>query len=94
MEVSSIHQNPIVNVELSSFFKTKLASVVVDSFEDVVDVVMHCSHSVEPFLCNRVGEFVVIIKVYNGWIKTRETSVEGEFVGSGGCGIITKFCKR
>ena len=39
-------------------------------------------------------EFVVVIKVYGAWIKAIETSIGGEFVGSGGCGIIGKFCQR
>ena len=67
---------------------------MVDALEDVVDVVVHYSHSVEPFFCGRRGEFVVVIKVYGASIKAIETSIRGEFVGSGGCGIIGKFCKR
>ena len=72
----------------------KVASFVVDSFEDVVDGVMHCSPSIELFLCSRGKGFVALIKVYGMWIKAIETSVEGEFLGSGGCGIIGKFCER
>ena len=67
---------------------------MVDAFEDVVDMVVHCSHSVEPFFCSRGGEFVVVIEVYGGWIKAIETSIRGEFVDSGGCGIVGKFCER
>ena len=70
------------------------ASFIVDALEDVVCMVVHCSHSVEPFFCSRGGEFVVVIEVYGGWIKAIETSIRGEFVGSGGCGIIGKFCTR
>ena len=40
------------------------ASFIVDVLEDVVDVVVHCSHSREAFFCGRGGEFVVIIEVY------------------------------
>ena len=69
----------------------KGASFVVDLFEDVVDVVMHCSHSVKPFFCNGGKEFVVVIEVYGAWIKAIETSVGEEFVGSSGCSIIGKF---
>ena len=39
-------------------------------------------------------EFVDVIKVHGAWIKAIETSIVGEFVGSGGCGIIGKFCQR
>ena len=64
MEVSTINQNPIINVELFSFFNMSGTSFVVDSFEDVVDVVVHSSHSIEQFFCSGRGEFVVVIKVY------------------------------
>ena len=58
-----------------------------------MDVVMHCSHFVEPFFCSRGGEFVVVIEVYGAWIKAIKTSIWGEFVGRGGCGIVGKFCE-
>ena len=93
MEVSSINQDPIVNIEVSSVFYIKVASFVVDSFEHVVDVVMQCTHSVEPFFCSGGGEFVVVIEVYGTWIKAIETSIWGEFVGRGGYGIAGKFCE-
>ena len=67
---------------------------MVDTFENDMDVVVHCSHSIKPFFCSRGAEFIVIIKVYSVWIKAIETSVGGEFVGSGGCGMIGKFCER
>ena len=67
---------------------------MVDTFEVVVDMVVHGSHSVEPFFCGRRGEFVVVINVYGAYMKAIETSVGGEFVGSGGCSIMGKFCER
>ena len=93
MEVSSINQDPIVNIEVSSFFHIKIALFVVDSFADVVDVVMHCSHSAKAFFCGGGGEFIVVIQMYGAWIKAIETSVWGEFVGRGGCSIAGKFCE-
>ena len=72
----------------------KVALFVVDLLQDIVDMFMHCSHSVEPFFCDGGGEFEVIIEMYGAWIKATETSVGGEFVGSGACGIIGKFCER
>ena len=63
MKLSSINQDPIVDVEVSRFYNMKVALFVLDSFEDVVDVVMHYCSSVKPFLCIGVGEFVVVIKV-------------------------------
>ena len=94
MKASSVNQDPIGYIEVSSFFNMKVASFVVHSFEYIVHMFIHCSHSVEPFFCGGGGEFVVVIEVYGAWIKAIETSIRGEFVGSGGCGIIGKFCKR
>ena len=70
------------------------ASFIVDALEDIVDMVVHYSHSVELFFCGGGGEFVVVIEVYGAYINAIETSVGGEFVGSGGCSIIGKFCER
>ena len=67
---------------------------MVDTLDDLVDIIVHCSPSVEPFFCGGGGKFVVVIEVYGAWIKAIETSVRGELVASGGCGIIGKFCKR
>ena len=94
MEVLPINQNPIVNVELSRFFNMQGASFIVDALEDIVDMVVHYSHSVELFFCGGGGEFVVVIEVYGVWIKAIETSIREEFVGSGGYGIVGKFCER
>ena len=68
------------------------ASFIVDALEDIVDVVVHCSHSVETFFCSGRREFIVVIEVYSAWIKAIETSIRREFVGSGACGIMGKFC--
>ena len=66
---------------------------MVDTFEDVADMVVHRSHSVEAFFCGGRVEFAVVIQVYSAWIKAIKTSVGGEFVGSGGCSIVGKFCE-
>ena len=70
------------------------ASFIVDVLEHVMDVVVHCSHSVEPFFFSGRAEFVVVIEVYGVWVKGIETATRGEFVGSCSCGIVGKFCKR
>ena len=70
------------------------ASFMVDALEDVVDMVVYCSHSVEPLFCGGGGDLVVVMQVDGAWIEAIETSISGEFVGSGGCGIIGKFCER
>ena len=67
---------------------------MLDALEDVMDMVVYCSHSVEPFFCGWRVEFVLVIEVYGAWIKAIETSIRVEFVGSGGRGIVGKFCKR
>ena len=67
---------------------------MVDSFKDVVDVIVYCSHSIEPFFSSGGRVFVVVIGVYGAWIIALETAVGGEFVGSGGCGLIGKSCER
>ena len=94
MEVSLIDQNSIINAELSRFFNMQGALFMVDAFEDVLDIVVYCSHSVKAFFRGGEGEFVVVIEVYCLWIKTIETSISGEFVGRGGCAIVGKFCER
>ena len=94
LEVSSINQNPIVDVELASIFNIQGSSFMVVTLENVVDMVVHYSHSVEPFFCSGGGEFVVVIEVYGAWIKAIETSVGGECVGRGGCSIIGKLWER
>ena len=62
LKLSSINQNPSVNVELSSFFNVKGAFFMVHILEYVVDVDVYCSHSVETFFCSRRGEFIVITR--------------------------------
>ena len=94
LQVLSATQDPIINVEVSSFFNMKGASFVVDSFEYVVDVVMHCSNSVKPFFCRRGGGCVVVIKVHGAWIKAIETSVGRKFVGSRGYNIKARLYEK
>ena len=63
MEVLFVNENPITNVELCSIFNMKCAAFRVNAFEDIMDVIVYCSHSVKTFFCSRSGEFVVIIEV-------------------------------
>ena len=94
LEVSSLNQHPIVDVEVSGCFNMKCALFIVDTFGDVVDVVVHYTHLVEPFFCGRRGEFIVVIKVYGVLIPAKETSAGGEVVGSSSCTTIGKVYKR
>ena len=67
---------------------------MVDMLEGIVYLVVHCCHSIQPFFgCGR-GEFVVVIEVYGARVEAVETSVGGEFVSSGGYGIVGKFGER
>ena len=69
-------------------------SCIVDAFDDVMDMVMHCSYSIEPFFRSRRREFVVVIEVHSAWIEATSTFVAAEFVGSSSYSVIGKFCKR
>ena len=67
---------------------------MVNMLEGIVYLVVHCCHSIYPFFgCGR-AEFVVVIEVYGAGVKAIETSVRGEFVGSGSCGVVGKFGER
>ena len=70
------------------------ALFVVDTLEDVVDMFVHNSNSVEPLFCGGRADFIVVIEPYGAWITAVKTSVGAEFVGSGGSGIIGGFCER
>ena len=94
LEIWSINHNPLLNIEVPGFLNMNGTSFVVDSFEDVMDMVVHSSHSYKLFFCSGGGEFVVVGEVYGTWIKAIETSVWREFVGSGGYGVVSKFCER
>ena len=52
MEVSTINQDSIVNVTIFGFLNMKGSSFVVDTFEDIVDVIVYYSHSVQPLFCS------------------------------------------
>ena len=46
LKVPSINQYPIVDVELSCFLDVKGTSFVVDVFEGIVYLVVHCCHAI------------------------------------------------
>ena len=50
-------------------------SFIVDSFENIVYVVMYYSDCIKPFFYRARGDFIVIVKVYDAWIKAIETSI-------------------
>ena len=94
LKVLSINVNPIVNVELSSFFNMKSPLFIIDTSEDVMDVVVYSSHYVKPFFGGLRGEFIVFTAVCSARVKCIVSSLSGEFVRSCGCGLGGKFCKR
>ena len=57
----SVNQDSIVDIEVSGFFNVKDACFVVYLFEDVVDVVVYCTYSVEPFFYSGEGEFIGVV---------------------------------
>ena len=75
MEVLSVNHDPIIVVELCSLFNIQGSSFMVDTLGDIVYMVVHCSHSGQPFFCGCRAEFVVVIEVYAVWIKATETAV-------------------
>lgn len=89
-----MNQDPIVVVEGSYVFNIQDAWFNVDSFEDVVNVVVHHSYPVKPFCCSEEAEFVGIMQVHSVYIEVIETFAGGEYVGSGGCWITGEFCER
>ena len=92
LEVVSINQDLIVNVKLCSFFHIKSASLVVEGCEDITDIVVHYSNSIESFFCSWWREFIVVVTTYSAQIEATETSVQKEIVGTSGCSMISKFC--
>ena len=66
----------------------------VDAFESVMDLVVHGSHSVQPFFSGGGAEFVVVIEVYCAWVEAIQASVGRVIMGDGRCGIVGKFGKR
>ena len=48
---------------------------MVDSFEDVVDMVVHYCHLIKPFFWGSGKELVVFIEVYGPWIKPIEPTI-------------------
>ena len=65
-----------------------------DSFEYILNVVVHCSYLVKPFFCGGKVEFAGIVNKHSAWIKGIEASVYVEFVDSSGCGVVGKDSKR
>ena len=72
----------------------KGTSFVVDELEEIMNMVVNCSHPVKLFFCKRRAEFAVVIEVYGVWIAVMETSMRAQFVVINGCAVIGKFCKR
>ena len=66
----------------------------VDTFEGVVNLVMHCSHSVSPFFSGGGREFRVVIEVYRAWVETIQASVGRVTMAGRRCSIVGKFGKR
>ena len=66
---------------------------MVDALEDIVDIVVNSSHSMEPFFYGRGEELIVLIKVIGVQIEAIKTPACGEYLSSGCWGIAGKFCE-
>ena len=64
-----VHQQPLGSIEQSSHCNIKGTLFVVYVFENVVDMVVYCSHSVNPFFCSGRAEIGIIIKVNDALIE-------------------------
>ena len=67
---------------------------IVNSFKHVIVMVVYYPNTIQPFFYVRREEFVVVVKVYDVCSAGIETSIWAEFIGTGGFGIIGKFCKQ
>ena len=67
---------------------------MVDAFEKPINMVMHCSDSIEPFCCRRREEFIVLIKGYSAQINIIKTCEVGEVMCNGSHQIISKLYNR
>ena len=83
-----------MNIEVCVYNNINSALVVVDLFKDMMDVVVYYSHSIMRFFCGRRQEFLVVVQVYDAWNKVVEISPSGEFISTGCCSIVGKFCER
>ena len=93
-EISFVQQDPIVDLESPSFFNIKYASFVVEGLVDVMNVVVQCSHTVKALFCGGRVKFAVVMQVNAVGIEDIETSIWEEFVGSGSCSMVGKFCQQ
>ena len=66
---------------------------MVNTFEYVVDIVVHCSYSIETCFCPTRGEFIIVMEVHDTRFKGINISVRRELVSSGGCSIVGTFCE-
>ena len=58
-----VNQDTVVNSKLGCFVDMNSTSFDVDVLKGMVDLVVDCRHSVQPFFGGGRGEFIVIIKM-------------------------------
>ena len=76
MEASSVGQNTMVDFKFSSCFCIERTSFMFGLTEYVGDKVLHSSYLIDPIFFLWRGKFIVVIKVYGGWVERRETFIE------------------
>ena len=65
LQVASINQDPIIDVEVLCFSNMTGCLYVVNAFEDIMDGVMHSNHFLKTYFCGRRGEFADIIEMHS-----------------------------
>ena len=63
------------------------------NIEGMVDLVVHCSHLVQPFFGGGGGQFVVVGNLYGAWVEPIQASIGRVSMGGGRCSIVGKFGK-
>ena len=52
-------------------------------FENIIDMIIHHSYSIQVFFCSGEEELIGIVAMYWACIKVIKTSIKGEFVSIG-----------
>ena len=54
----------MMNMEVIGIFNMKGILCMIDSLEDIIDMLMNRNHSVVTFFCSSEGEFVVVVEIH------------------------------
>jgi len=65
-----VNQDPVVNSKFACLFDMNSTPFDFDLLKRVVDLVVNCCHSVQPFFDGGGGEFIVIVQVDGARVTT------------------------